>query len=790
MSYELIYTSQQKGLIPGSSGFCIVAHTEGLVANVANVLVSCSGYKPLYPAHSESANLNPTAYCHYLWSGNGKKYSIVSRVGFAGIDYTQRDNKLAHHLVLEHDRDLKGHGAGVGWFFNSEFFLKEWNDEPHLINHPPIVKNSYFDAPQRIVVWKELAGSEAIAGVIAQIFREKSKKNIYVICNEFTKTLQLVYEVLALLTPEERWDFTFNTYAESVPQNLECFLRFCPANSASLIDARMSMNTMMIDLVNDNIEERHHNISTLCQPYINLECVQNAINDKLEVRREFLFELSQAESNLSKTHIAPVQNYDQYITSDATVKLEQDYQERVKQFTAEVINKHKQRQEIDKNERAIDEAIDQLNKTSISSQKKKSITYDEYQKKLKHWFIWTIITVILSIFIIIAAAFWFIFEFFDYKKDKQPQNNISIITDQEPIKIAIKQPDKNIQIKKTEQKSDDVIIQLKPFKDEKKVAIDKQSDEKKAITYQNEEQRDEQLLDDVAIELPPLTQVDLDSLAFTFKYCDQNIIKIPDSISFVKFTVNYKHFIDKKIIIETNNKDNNVKIYSKSPAIGKRLLVELKYSKKTRELSGVSRFINKSLQDKLDLIVNKENILLPKNDYIIIKKSKFNKNDSTLTFKYDIKGFLQNLKSNFRLKNVKLITNGAIIENKEIRFLPNIAIVDLKPILMKDKIVNKNWNIFSNAQKQFKEKNKSLETISIMFDWGKLEKVYDQLINKPRNKYSDEEKNYLKSFYRLRQSILTVVDKTKIKIKISSKSNLKSNKVYNINFIRKGGINE
>ena len=49
MSWELYYTSANRGLRPHSSGFCTVARTDGMSAAVVERLESLSSYQPIHP---------------------------------------------------------------------------------------------------------------------------------------------------------------------------------------------------------------------------------------------------------------------------------------------------------------------------------------------------------------------------------------------------------------------------------------------------------------------------------------------------------------------------------------------------------------------------------------------------------------------------------------------------------------------------------------------------------------------------------------------------------------------
>ncbi|MBO5793350.1 MAG: hypothetical protein J6S54_12865, partial [Lentisphaeria bacterium] len=103
MAYELIYTSVPQGIKSGSSGFCTVAYTQGLAANIALKLEGMSAYKPYFPHYDSNAVKNPVSFSHYSTVVSGETLHFLSRVCFYGLDYTKRSNKLAHHYVLRND---------------------------------------------------------------------------------------------------------------------------------------------------------------------------------------------------------------------------------------------------------------------------------------------------------------------------------------------------------------------------------------------------------------------------------------------------------------------------------------------------------------------------------------------------------------------------------------------------------------------------------------------------------------------------------------------------------------
>src|SRR5688572_8733432 len=142
MSEEIIYTSAPRGLKSGSRGFCTVASTPGMASTLAALLESLSGYRHLAnPGAGEAAN--PTVYCHMRARVGGNQLQILSRIADAGLDYSGRSNKLAHHVVLTPQEVVS---AGPAWVQQQAGFHRDnWNGDPRILargRRPPQGDNS------------------------------------------------------------------------------------------------------------------------------------------------------------------------------------------------------------------------------------------------------------------------------------------------------------------------------------------------------------------------------------------------------------------------------------------------------------------------------------------------------------------------------------------------------------------------------------------------------------------------------------------------------------------------
>jgi hypothetical protein len=234
MSLELFYTSAPKGLRPGSSGFCTVAATRGMPAALVERLEGLSGYRHLYPPLDAKADLNPVCHSHLVLTVQGKVYHVLSRIAPAGLDYSQRGNKLAHHLVLEAGELPPG---GPAWLLSQPGFMDgEWDGQVRQL--PAGRRVPMGDAPPApCAAWQRVTGDAGWAGVLAEAFERDANRPVYLVYLPGQEMLPLVAEALALLPVERRWEMTFSTYFTGLPHGLWCTWRFVPKGAAETSEA-------------------------------------------------------------------------------------------------------------------------------------------------------------------------------------------------------------------------------------------------------------------------------------------------------------------------------------------------------------------------------------------------------------------------------------------------------------------------------------------------------------------------------------------------------------------------
>ena len=249
MSFELVYTSAQRGLKPNSSGFCTVAATGGISKLVSMKLEGLSAYEFHFKLSDANANLNPANFAHTVVKVGGKRQSVLSRVGFAGPDYSGRANKIAHHFLLgDQERLDAGPGEMLAQLADGEF-RQQWQGEPSDLQPRSLAESLNNTQPSGPAGhWQSVAGDAGWAGMLAKAFKEGGRVPAYVIYAPGTDALKLFAESLAVLPPQQRWEVNFATYYTSMPAGCYYNWRGILAGSRAAHEIAKFPNAMVIDL--------------------------------------------------------------------------------------------------------------------------------------------------------------------------------------------------------------------------------------------------------------------------------------------------------------------------------------------------------------------------------------------------------------------------------------------------------------------------------------------------------------------------------------------------------------
>lgn len=245
MSQELLYTSAPRGLKAGSRGFCTVLSTQGMPAPLASALEGLSGYRPIFPPSDPNASSNPVAYSHLKVSVVGRTIHLLSRIADAGLDYSGRSNKLAHHLVPDDDELLPGGPANV--LLTPGIVRDAWTGEPKIVA-PKSVWSEQPPPSGICTAWKEMTGDAGWAGVLAEAFLADPERMVIVLFAPGQEVLPLFAESISLLPVKERWNVTFSTYFTGLAPAAKCLWRAMIHDSKEAHESLRFVKALRIDL--------------------------------------------------------------------------------------------------------------------------------------------------------------------------------------------------------------------------------------------------------------------------------------------------------------------------------------------------------------------------------------------------------------------------------------------------------------------------------------------------------------------------------------------------------------
>ena len=201
MPLQLIFTSASQGLTPGRSGYCTVARHRAIPDRLAQLLESVG--TPHERPEGETFTLR-------MLEAGDKNWCVLSRFVARGLDYTQRDNRLAHHLIfsLEEAAILPPPAAIAGRW---KGWRDEWSGAPTWLEGEDRPLQLETQTPLTpAVTWREETGTGAKA---AWLINASGPAAVGLLNPpETLRLLRLLAEASALLG-KSAWAATFTTDA-------------------------------------------------------------------------------------------------------------------------------------------------------------------------------------------------------------------------------------------------------------------------------------------------------------------------------------------------------------------------------------------------------------------------------------------------------------------------------------------------------------------------------------------------------------------------------------------------
>jgi hypothetical protein len=212
---------------------------------LAQRLEALSGYRHVFPPQDANARLNPVLCSHLVLSISGRRCHVLSRICDAGLDYTQRTNKFAHHVVLDVS---ELNAAGPARLLSMPGFMQAtWDGEPRTL--PTGRRAPPADGKCAVCAhWQQVTGDAGWGGVLAETAANGAARPAVLIFRPGIDPLPLLAESLALLPHETRWSVSFSTYYNKMPPGVDCQWRCVLEGSPEASAARRLPGAVIIDL--------------------------------------------------------------------------------------------------------------------------------------------------------------------------------------------------------------------------------------------------------------------------------------------------------------------------------------------------------------------------------------------------------------------------------------------------------------------------------------------------------------------------------------------------------------
>lgn len=248
MSLQLIFTSAPRGLTLGRSGFCTVARHREISDSLASALERCSAYE----RPGESNTGLPVIHAYRIIRIGSSTFHVLTRIQDAGLDYTQRGNHLARHLIFL-PGELLDSPTPADVFLNWKGWLENWTGAPRHLG--PSEQPSLDSIPASVALpartWRERSGDAGHAALLVQPrFRRGAILTSSVLPP--AQALRLLGESLLLVEPDDSglpgpWSVPFTTRLQAHEQEDDFSWRCEEAATPDLLSSRRGLPVLSFD---------------------------------------------------------------------------------------------------------------------------------------------------------------------------------------------------------------------------------------------------------------------------------------------------------------------------------------------------------------------------------------------------------------------------------------------------------------------------------------------------------------------------------------------------------------
>jgi hypothetical protein len=235
MAWQLIYTSAQRTLTPGQCGYGTVARSPDLREALVQRLEQLSYYD--LPPNTAGAGACPVVHACRVLDLRGSKYHVLSRIVDARLDFTNRTNHLAHHLVFA-PSDLADLPCPATLLRHWNGWRDQWSEEPRFLDASDWgnLQQLPIHVPLPAASWARLTGDAGRAAALVDVPPPGGIPLLVTPLQE-PELLDLFAESLQLLDPDHRfpgrrWEFSFTTHLQNRDNPQDFHWRAFPSESA------------------------------------------------------------------------------------------------------------------------------------------------------------------------------------------------------------------------------------------------------------------------------------------------------------------------------------------------------------------------------------------------------------------------------------------------------------------------------------------------------------------------------------------------------------------------------
>ena len=243
---QLIFTSTPIGLEPGRSGYCTVARSQDLSKKEIREIERLSVLD-----YSISKSSPPKVYSFRTIQTKSSFYYLLSRIKSCGVDYSNRTNYIAHHLIIEPE-SIKDLPSPSEIFQYWEGWKDNWDGNPKYLHDDLFSELSKLKPENQTSCnsWQVWTGDSKNAKILLKghsIFRTQK--------NEEDKLINLFSESCSNFGQKENsWNYTFTTFLQPTDDSVDFIWIGGWKNSpADKIDITPEINFFDLDRFDDSL---------------------------------------------------------------------------------------------------------------------------------------------------------------------------------------------------------------------------------------------------------------------------------------------------------------------------------------------------------------------------------------------------------------------------------------------------------------------------------------------------------------------------------------------------------